>query len=52
MTGTSASLKDPLDMDDEFDDMVNDWPWCVCENEPDEEECFSNSCKCCGKPIT
>ena len=33
-------------------DMSEDWPYCECGNETDEEEEAFNVCKCCGKPIT
>lgn len=33
------------------EDQSEDWPWCECGNEADEEEEAFNSCKSCGKPL-
>ena len=45
-------------MDELFDDMFSgdepedddDYPYCLCQTEFDEEEQASNRCKSCGKP--
>lgn len=33
-------------------DQSEDWPYCECQNETDEEEDAFNVCKSCGKPLT
>lgn len=35
--------------DDDFDE---NWPYCQCDCEPDEEESGGNICKGCGKLLT
>jgi hypothetical protein len=32
-------------------DMSEDWPYCECGNDVDEEEDAFNVCKSCGKPL-
>ena len=36
--------------EEQFADPDN-WPYCMCGEEPDEEEEAMNCCKACGKPI-
>lgn len=36
---------------EDFEDQSDDWPYCECGNQADEEEEAFNVCKSCGKPL-
>lgn len=50
--GNAKGLRARCDgTDDDVDDFAQDYPYCLCDNEPTEEEEAFNVCSACGKPI-
>lgn len=39
------------EVDEMFDELEDDGPYCQCDLEPVEEECVGMTCFCCGKEI-
>jgi hypothetical protein len=47
----SVETTNPHLYEDELD-LGEDWPYCECGNDADEEEDAFNVCKSCGKPLS